>query len=336
MVRGSRRRRSKLGIAARLGGALLAILIAVLAVLALVPSSTDGFWSQPNPAADYRQAVSRFKKVRAAERKRVYEPCKSRLLEHGEQTEVAVVLVHGLTNCPRQFLELAERIHSTGANVLVLRAPRHGRADGSGEAIGGVGSVGDLTPDELRNYADDSVDIAAGLGEEVRVLGLSMGGAVATWIAQNRDDVDRVVAVAPALTLPKMPGVVDYAFVNLFNRLPNISLPGSTPLTHAYDGESTRALAAMYKLGKAVRQAADTVPARAGSIVVVTNANDNQVDNGDILALADSWQELGAEVRTHEFPKRLGLPHDVIDVQQPEGNPDRVYPVLLGLLGFGG
>jgi carboxylesterase len=151
-----------------------------------------------------------------------------------------------LTNCPRQFLELGDAIHTTGANVLILRVPRHGIADESGRAIGGVGNVGGLTAAELSAYADDAVDIASGLGRDVRVLGLSMGGVIATWIAQNRPDAERVVAVAPALTLPRVPDFVD------------------------------------------------------------------------------------------EFPKRLGLPHDVIDVQQPDANPEVVYPVLLGLLGFGG
>ena len=50
-----------------------------------------------------------------------------------------------------------------------------------------------------------AVDIAAGLGDEVRVLGLSMDGVVAAWTAQERSDVDRVVAISPALTIPFVP-----------------------------------------------------------------------------------------------------------------------------------
>lgn len=330
------KRRSRLGVAIRVGVLALALVLVVILALAFIPSSAGEVGSSPDPASGYAAAVARFEAVRAAERDDVYEPCRSRLLGHGRRTDVAVVLVHGLTNCPRQFVELAEAIHATGANVLILRVPRHGIADGSGRVIGGVGNVGGLTPQELSGYGDRAVDIGVGLGREVRVLGLSMGGVVSSWVAQNRSDADRVVVVAPALTLPHMPGFVDGMFRNLFSRLPNISLPGSGALDHAYKGESTGALAAMYQLSEAVRRAAAKTPPAAASIVVVTNANDDQVDNGDVRALADTWRRQGAEVRSYEFPKTLGLRHDLIDVQQPDAQPELVYPVLVGLLGLGG
>lgn len=313
------------------------LLLAVVVALAVVPASSGDTASAPNPAASYDEAVARVVQVQAAERREgVYGPCRSRLLDHGARGDVTVVLIHGLTNCPRQFVELGERIHATGANVLILRVPRHGIADRGGTGIGSVSNVGGLTPEELAAYGDDAVDIAAGLGEDVRVLGLSMGGVIAAWIAQNRSDADRVVAVAPALTLPHVPGFVDSMYRNLFSRLPNVSLPGSASLDHAYAGESTRALASMYRLAESVHDdAARTHPA-AGSIAVVTNAADDQVDNSDIRALADAWRSAGADVDSYEFPEELELPHDVIDFGQPDARPEVVYPALLGLLGFGG
>ncbi len=329
------RRRSWATVAAQTLGVGLICLLGLVLVLALVPASAGEVESNPKPATDYAGAVARFREIAAAEEQEgVYEPCKSRLLHHGRRQEVAVILVHGLTNCPRQFLELGEQIHALGANVLVLRLPRHGLADGSGKKIGGVSEVAGLKPGELTRYADRAVDIADGLGADVRVLGLSMGGVVAAWIAQNRA-VDRVVAVAPAISLPHMPGFFDSMFRNLFSRLPNLSLPGSG-LDHAYAGESTAALASMYLLAHSVRDAAAHASPAARSIVLVTNANDGQVDNEDIGELAGTWRARGAKVTTYEFPKALGLPHDVVDVQQPAANPEVVYPVLLGLLGFGG
>jgi hypothetical protein len=92
----------------------------------------------------------------------------------------------------------------------------------------------------------------------------------------------------------------------------------------------------MYLLAHSVRDTAAESALAARSVSVVTNANDGQVDNGDVAALVESWRARGAKVTTYEFPKALGLPHDVVDVQQPAANPEVVYPVLLGLLGFGG
>lgn len=328
--------RPKLRLAARVLAGVAGVVLVAVIVLAVVPSSSGGLVSRPDPAAGYAESMSRFAAVRARERRRVHEPCKSRLLQHGRRTAVAVVLVHGLTNCPRQFVELGRLIHSTGANVLILRVPHHGLADTTTRAIGGVGNVGGLTAGQLRAYADEAVDTARGLGRDVRVLGLSMGGVVSAWIAQHRDDVARAVVVAPALTLPRMPDVVDYVFVNLFGRLPDVSLPGSSALTHAYAGESTRALAEMYRLSRSVRASAAIDAPAVASIALVTNANDDQVDNGDVRALGEAWRRLGADVQEYEFPRRLGLRHDLIDVQQPDARPELVYPVLAGLLGFGG
>jgi hypothetical protein len=144
------------------------------------------------------------------------------------------------------------------------------------------------------------------------------------------------VTVAPALSLPHVPGFVDSAFRNLFSRLPNVSLPGSATLDHAYAGESTGALASMYRLAASVREQAATAAPAAGSIVVVTNANDDQVDNSDIRDLADAWRDNGADLTEYEFSKSLELPHDLVDVQQQGARPEIVDPVLLGLLGFGG
>ena len=332
-----RTRRSLPSLAVRALGIVVLLLVAAVLALALVPGSVSGVESTPDPASSYSEAVSRFDQVVAAERgDGVYAPCRSRLLDQGGETDVTVVLIHGLTNCPRQFLELGERIHALGANVLILRLPRHGLADNTGSRIGGVSNVGGLTPGELREYADHAVDLASGLGDDVRVLGLSIGGVVAAWAAQNRSDVDRAVTVAPALTLPHVPGFLDTMFRNLFGRLPNVSLPGAATLDHAYAGESTAALASMYRLGESVRkQAARAAPA-AGAIVVVTNANDDQVDNADIRDLAGAWRANGANLTEYEFPKGLGLPHDVVDVQQSAARPEIVDPVLLGLLGFGG
>jgi len=314
--------------------AVLGALVLIVLVMALWPASTSGLGSDPDPTAGYDDAVERFVELTADEPGLVYEPCASVLMDHGEQVEVAVVLFHGLTNCPKQFVEFAESLHADGANVLILRAPRHGIANADGSGIGSLSNIGGLDAAELRDYADDSVDIAVGLGDEVRVLGLSMGGVLAEWTAQHRDDVDRVVPVAPAMSIPGVPGFLTTGFVNLFDKLPDFDLPGESDLDHAYVGESTEGLVATFLLARSVEDLAEEVGPAAGEVIVVINPDDNQVDPDHVSSFATDWNEQSGNVALVELPA-LGLPHDVIDPDQPEGDTEVVYPILFDLLANG-
>lgn len=319
-----------------IGGAAV-VLVGALVLTALIPLSPGDVSSKPDPTGDYDAAIRRFDEATMVEgRIGVFSQCRSRLFTHGHQTAVSVVLFHGWTNCPRQFEEFGQRLFDAGANVLILRAPRHGLADPTGERIGDVDLVGQLSPQELRAYADTSIDIADGLGRQRRVLGLSMGGVLAGWVAQNRPDVERAVLVAPAFGLHGMPGIVDYAFRNFFGRVPDIAWAGSDSfkLDHAYAGISTHSLASVFLLGQAVREQAATRAPAVTSIVVDTNAADQQINNGDAASIASDWRAHGADVQTYEFPASDGLLHDVIDVQQQVAKPDLVYPILLKQLGF--
>lgn len=309
----------------------LAVLVSAAVFLAVLPVSTAGLDARPRPADNLDAARARLAAWEQEMTGDVYEPCRSRLLLHEQRTEVAVVLFHGLTNCPEQFVEFGEQLFAAGANVVILRAPHHGLADGSGTSIGGVGSVAGLTAAELRRFADEAVDIAAGVGDEVRVLGLSMGGVLAAWVGQFRDDVTRAVAVAPAMSIPRAPSAVTTGFVNLFHRLPNLNLPGTANLDHAYAGESTKGLVATFLMARATQHSARRQGPAAGEVVVVLNPNDDQVDNVDVRRFAQRWNREDGRVDVVRLPD-AGLPHDVIDPGQPAGNPDLVYPILRDLL----
>ncbi|WP_051062725.1 alpha/beta hydrolase [Ilumatobacter nonamiensis] len=312
----------------------LGIVAALVVVIVIIwPAPTPRLRSQSSPTSTHAEAVARFGEVTGDEAELdVFEPCESQLLTHGERTEVAVVLFHGLTNCPRQFVEFGTMLFDAGANVLIMRAPDHGIANAAGTEIGGVGNVSDLTAEKLRDYADDSVDIAQGLGEEVRVLGLSMGGVIAAWTAQERDDVDRVVAVAPAMTIPGVPASLTRVFRNVFDKLPNVSLPSAgTALDHGYDGETTKGLDATFGLAASVAREAYRSSPAAGEVIVVLNPDDDQVDPDHVSRFANAWAAGGGPVSLYRMPK-VGLPHDMIDVAQPAGDPDLVYPILIDLL----
>lgn len=326
--------RSRLRRVGRWVGLSAIVLLGLVLILAWVPVSTSGLDAEPDPTSTYDEAVERFETVTANEPDIVFEPCQSRLLDHGERTEVVVVLYHGLTNCPKQYVELGNELFETGANVLILRAPGHGRASADGNSIGSVSNAGQLTDEKLRDYADDSIDIAAGLGDEIVVSGLSMGGVVAAWSAQFRDEIDRVVVVAPALNIPGTPSIATTTFMNLSSRLPNISLPGQSKLDHAYAGESTKGLLAMFTLGRATQESTHERGPAATEVIVVINPDDDQVDASEVKGFADRWARQDGRVDIVYLPA-VGLPHDVIDGDQPSGDVDLVYPILLDLLDNG-
>jgi len=154
---------------------------------------------------------------------------------------------------------------------------------------------------------------------------------IAEWIAQNRADVDRVVPVAPAMGIPGIPRFLTTGFINLFDKLPNIDLPGESNLDHAYVGESTEGLVATFLLARSVEEAAGNNGPAAGEVIVVINPDDNQVDPGYVSGFATNWNERSGNVAIVELPA-VGLPHDVIDPDQPAGDPDLVYPILIDAL----
>jgi hypothetical protein len=68
-------------------------------------------------------------------------------------------------------------------------------------------------------------------------------------------------------------------------------------------------------------------------VLVVTNAADPAVSNTITRQLVNLWQAHGLEwVESYEFPRALGLLHDMIDPIQAKQRVDVVYPVLLNLL----
>lgn len=91
---------------------------------------------------------------------------------------------HGFTSCPEQFRELGEQFFEQGYNVYIPRMPHHGHADQLSDALLNTSS------EELAAFATESIDIARGLGDEVTVGGLSGGGTITAWIAQERNNAD--------------------------------------------------------------------------------------------------------------------------------------------------
>jgi alpha-beta hydrolase superfamily lysophospholipase len=312
---------------------LVLALALVVALLLLRPVGPGRFPSRSQPAAGYDEALRRVAAAAARDGPGVSPECRTRLMTHGRRTARAIVLLHGLTNCPEQFRTLGERLYERGANVYIPRLPEHGLADrmSTGHAR--------LDAAALVRVTDEAMDAAHGLGDSVVVVGLCVGGTMAAWAAQERPDVARAVVIAPLQGLALARGPLTTPVMRMMQALPNLfvwwdgrarqDLPGPK---HVYPRFSTRSVAQTLLLAGGIEADARRGRPRAGALVVVTVGSDAAVDNGAVHRLVRAWRGHGARVATYDFPARLALNHDIVDPEQVGGNPALVYPVLLRLI----
>jgi len=290
---------------------------------------TDSLGPHPHAAASYAAARKRIKVFQRADADAVAAPGgESIVLLHGKRTRRAIVLFHGFTNSPRQFRRIAEILHERGDNVFAPRLPGHGLRDGS------VHELANLTAEQLRDHADAAIDVAHGLGDSVIVVGLSLGGNLASWCAQFRPEVTRAIVISPALGLAHIPGNADPVLLPLVMHTPDLTRSGVPDRLRPdrTSGWSTRAIGQMVRLGRAVREAASTHAPDAREILLLLNAHDHTVNRSRNLELAECWGSTGGNVRVWEFSDSLHLPHDIVDPDEPFGNVAASYPVILALI----
>jgi pimeloyl-ACP methyl ester carboxylesterase len=313
--------------------ALFGLPILVLLVVAM--SQIPAFQSTPSPAASFEEALAKFENLRRDESSRPLRPeGASRLFHHGQKTGRVFVLLHGLTNCPEQFVPLAKILHAKGANVVLPRARLAGFADRLNN------DQGHQTAQDLIDQAAVGLDIASGLGDRVTLIGLSGSAVAAGWVAQNRDGIHDVMLIAPFFGMYGVPpSVIDVTAVTL-SRLPNFyqwwdaskkeNLPG--PL-YAYPRFGTHCMADTIQLSRDVRANLNSKPLLAKRLIFLTTASDRGANNqltNEIAAQLKARE--GEKVITYEFPESLGIPHDMIDPAQPGANTNLSYSKILELV----
>ena len=267
---------------------------------------------QPLPAqhsrAAYTSSVAAISRRQAVDDSIAVPGARSILLVGGAPTARAIVLLHGLTDSPRQFEAFAYLLHADGNNVYVPRLPQHGLRGGN------VGSLSALTAAQLRGVADSVVNEAQGLGDSVVIVGLSMGGTIGAWIAQQRA-VSRVVLIAPAIEPGRIPSMIDRPLIGLADRLPPITRrsPPDSARPDREVGFNLRAVAEILELGSSILGQAARAASRTRDIVVLVNAADRTVRESAAEGLARDWLQHGATVFVFELPDSLRLPHNIID-----------------------
>ena len=316
---------------------ILIVLVAALAVaaawVALVPAGLGRLGSEPHPARDYAEAVQRIEALRAAEGAAFHPQGRTIFLTHGQKTARVVIFAHGYTSAPEQFRPLGQGLFDLGYNVLIAPLPHHGLADRMTD------EQARLTAEELARYGDEVVDIGRGLGEHITLAGLSGGGVTTAWAAQTRADLDQAVIISAALGFQAIRRPLTVAMMNATLALPNrfgwwdpAEQEKSGP-DYTYPRYSRRALGQILRLGYGALGRARAGAPAAKSIVVVTNAHDPSVDNFAAARLAEVWRTGGAKnLRAYEFPMEFKLPHDLIDPNATDAQPEVVFPKLVELI----
>jgi len=268
----------------------------------------------------------------ADERHLLGEEMHSTVLDHGTRTARVTVLLHGLTASPRTWREFARVRHARGENVLIPRLPRHGHADRMSETLA------ELTSAELIEQAGRILDAAAHLGEQIVLVGHSLGGSLALHLGHHDARVHRVVAVAPFLGIRRLPADWHAWVRAVLERTPNRFLywnpieRGRGVPEHGYHRYTTRSLAAGLALADALREDARSGPPQARHIELVRNASESSVNNRTIDDLVRAWRAVGgANVRVHSLIG-LGRSHDVVEPERKRAPAARFLPLLHAVL----
>jgi carboxylesterase len=102
---------------------------------------------------------------------------------------------------------------------------------------------------------------------------------------------------------------------------------------YSYPRFGTRCIASTLELSRATRGHLASQPLRAGRLAILTSACDIAANSEQTRRLAAKWEQYNpGRVSIYEFPEALGIPHDMIDPNQPEAKTQITYPKILELL----
>jgi alpha-beta hydrolase superfamily lysophospholipase len=280
----------------------------------------------------YADALDALRQVAARERAdaSINPRCYSRSMLHGRQTQDVVILWHGFTNCPDQFVRLGQMFYERGYNVYIPLIPRHGLRDRMTDALAL------LTQAELKMAGVEALRIAFGLGKRVNTMGLSLGGVISAWIAQAAQ-IGTAVAISPFFALPWFGRVVNDYVARLTLWLPNHwvwwdpRVKEDCKPDHAYPRFPTHALATLMEFGDGAFRIAERTPPLAQRCVLALNALDPAINLGVAKQLWEIWQHKAEMVETFVFTDLPAI-HDIIEPTTFTQAPTLVYPRLIELM----
>lgn len=284
---------------------------------------------QARPAADYAEAVERARAFQSLDDDSIRPDARTRLLDHGRQTDLAVVLYHGFTNNPAQYSQFAPALHERGMNVFIPRLPDQGDKNRMTDRLKR------LTAEELLGSASEALDIGCGLGQRVAIAGISTSGLLCAYFAQHRSDVAQSVIVAPVFGLLHFSHALTSVIGAAARVLPNAFLwwdprvrEHQLPET-SYPRFPTRALAQTLRIADDTYAACASVAPLGASAVLAINRRDPAVHNPAAEAVVRRWNRRRTGFASIYTFDDLPSNHDIIDPRNPLARTDVVYPRLL-------
>jgi carboxylesterase len=211
----------------------------------------------------------------------------------------AVLLLHGFGDSPQSIASLARPLYERGFSVYAPLLPGHGRTlrafNASGEA-------------EWMAEARRALDLVRERDERVGIVGLSMGGALATLLASETDDVRALVLLAPYLEPPRSVRVAGAAAPVVGWLLPymrggdprSIYDPAAHAAALSYRAVSPRSIAQLVRL-------TDRARARLSEVRVPTLYVQSREDYRITTAAAERcFEALGAHEKRLEWLSGCG------------------------------
>ena len=187
------------------------------------------------------------------------------------------LVIHGFTGNPQSMRGLAEALHGAGYAVELPLLPGHGT------------SVDDMIETGWEDWSNGAVaafeDLAARV-DRVVVAGLSMGGALALWLAARHPEISGVVCVNPVVEVgDEMVDGIRQMVEGGVDRIPAIGGDLADPAARemAYDATPLRPL---LSLADVAADTVDDLAKIACPLLLMTSPQDHVVDphNSDVIA----------------------------------------------------
>jgi hypothetical protein len=169
-------------------------------------------------------------------------------------------------------------------------------------------------------------------------MGLSVGGTLAAWLAQNRADVAYAMPLAAMFGVSFVPLWLNRPLANLLLTVrdhfvwwdPVTKEDNPYSVYFAYTRYPMHALLRFFQIGIAVQKEARRAAPAGGQVLMITNADEPGVSNPLIYRLTARWRRRAPDrVHTYEFEAELNLPHDMICPGTPGLPTDLVYDRLV-------
>lgn len=238
------------------------------------------------------------------------EKCRSKFYFHPHPTPKVFLFLHGFTAGPYQFDPLGQALFKAGYNVLVPLQPGHGIA---GHWDGDNPPPLPEDPQVYKQFVLEWVQQAKQLGKQLFIGGLSTGGTLSAWLAQQYPQhIEKSLLFAPYLGGNNI--LVDW----LVEVLPFYYewLNKDNPGNFGYDGFRIPALRLFLDIGEQVLDQAKTTSARP--MLIVSSESDQAVNLQEHRELFEAVVQFQPNSWYYCFEKQKKIPHTMMT--EAEGN----------------